>query len=137
MATETRAIFGGPTRATFGITVTLRCLATGNVETRHITGPPRAALQELAAELDARTDGVWVVQVYSTPQTIYNDLVRGHDYDPTRADCKLPEWIALGQIGRHDLCAPELLGHAADGRVASRSKAALRRQAERLAVHGD
>ena len=128
-----REILSGQGRAKFGVTVTLRCLVSGRLETRVVSGPPRAGLQELAAELDARTDGVWVVQVYSTPQTICNDLVRGHDHDPAGTTGGPPENVSLGQIGRLDLCAPELLGRQEPAND-RRTTRALRKQAERLAA---
>ena len=131
-----KEILGGNTRATYGITVFLRELASGRQEARVVSGPPKAGLLELAAELDARTDGVWVVQTYSTPTTIYNDLARGRGHDPFetgRGATGMPEAVALGQIGRLDLCAPALLSRDLR-RNGARGERALRRQAERLAA---
>ena len=132
-----RDILGGAGRDRYGVTVMLHCLASGRTEARVCDGPPRVALRELAAELDARTDGVWVVQTYSTPTTIYNDLVRGRGHDPfesVRGATGMPEAVALGQIGRLDLCAPELLSRDLR-RNGAHVERALRRQAERLAAY--
>ena len=127
-------ILGGEGRAKYGATIFLRCLVTGREEVRPVESPLMLGLRDLAAELDGRTDGVWIVQTYSTPQTIYDDLVRGHDRNTQTRGAGFIENMVLGKIGRLDLCAPELLAkfeRASD----MRTTRALRKQEARMVAY--
>lgn len=125
----------GETRARYGYTITFRCLATGDLVTRRVEGlapiwtkrrvrPADVSRRRLADSMQTledatrdllrymrgKQDRVWVIQSFSSPQTIYNDLQRGRDHDPRQFPYSMPETDVVARMGEYNMVAPELLG---------------------------
>jgi hypothetical protein len=68
------------------------------------SGPPRRGLLS-AIEAVMSLDLTFRLVSYSTPETVYRDLVAGRRQDHARS----PESLALAQVGRLDLLHPSAL----------------------------
>src|SRR5262245_3147085 len=116
-----QTIISGQKRAEYGSITTWRN-AAGNTVTIHVVGPPQAGLKETIEHL-LELDETFRLCSYSTPDTIYTDLIgaRSDWVNEGRAvDGKigvrygmanpvaLPERIVLGLIGRQELIHVEL-----------------------------
>src|SRR2546430_15146 len=120
------AVTNGQERNRFG------CLTTwengeGKTITLLRTGPMKEALSH-AAECVLMLDPTFRLVAYSTPETIYSDLIgaradnqlqagsNGWSHGKTRAR-PLSEQMALGRIGRPDLLHPRLAQRGRDFRA--------------------
>lgn len=103
----------GQERQRDGAIVSLREQDTGRLDTVHVTGKTRDALEQLCDMIDQR-DGDWKIVAISTPASIFRDLqgVRGQyqrassKRRSTLDDPRTAEWSMLSQVGRLDLLQP-------------------------------
>ena len=154
----------GAQRARFGCTMTFRCLATGDVVTRRVEGlsplwqkrrarsadPTRGriaagmgsfedASKGLLRYMRGKTDRVWVVQAYSSPETVYRDIARGRGHDPRGFANSMPELLILGKLKEYRMAAPELFGSTSlrKNDAMPKLQVALLDQARRLGAYAE
>jgi HNH endonuclease len=127
---RTAAILNQPERAAYGFTATIREQAGGRIETCHRVGPPLATLKAFMVELDERSadeGSDWRLLCYSTPNTIFGDLLVSRDgrAEQSKGAKQGIEALVLARVGRIDRLDPSL------ERPWSRKNKAARRGGER------
>lgn len=98
-----------------GVIATLVDVDSGATTSFHVPGLARDAIRVAAARCDAM-GATWKVRSLSTPRTVLRDLrdARGSLRSNGFAAQVTPEPTLLGQVGRHDLLAPELVAGGSD-----------------------
>ena len=98
-----RLLRNGRERAEYGCTTTWKN-ADGDTVTVHRGGSPREGLMAIAHDVTALDDTYRLV-CYSTPETVYRDVVAADTRQNVLA--RTPESAALSQCGLHHLLHPD------------------------------
>lgn len=107
---RTSAILNQAERAAYGLTATIRDLESGRIEVHHRAGMPMAALEAFMVELDERSEDEgadWRLLAYSTPNTIYADLLVSREGAPARGRQGVEAYV-LARVGHLDRIDPSL-----------------------------